>query len=135
MGKTLGNADDTSHTKERNSAMVNETLPQGASPQRTRQAWSVLIVSTFAFTLDLRALQATLDATGQQIAEAARPAAQAGAQVLYDEVKRNVSRIKRKTGNLAASIYQVYSKDQSRPNGLQTYHIGWNNSNVMAQGG
>ncbi len=51
MGKTLGNADDTSHTKERNSAMVNETLPQGASPQRTRQAWSVLIVSTFAFTV------------------------------------------------------------------------------------
>ena len=31
--------------------MVNETLPQGASPQRTRQAWSVLIVSTFAFTV------------------------------------------------------------------------------------
>ena len=51
MGKTLGNADDTSHTKERNSAMVNETLPQGASPQRTRQVWSVLIVSTFAFTV------------------------------------------------------------------------------------
>lgn len=84
-------------------------------------------MSTFGITLDLRALRATLDATGQQIAEAARPAAQAGAQVLYDEVKRNVSRIKRKTGNLAASIYQVYSKDQSRPNGLQTYHIGWNN--------
>ena len=83
-------------------------------------------MSTFGITLDLRALQATLDATGQQIAEAARPAAQAGAQVLYDEVKRNVSRIKRKTGNLAASIYQVYSKDQSRPNRLQTYHIGWN---------
>ena len=31
--------------------MVNETLPKGASPQRTRQAWSVLIVSTFAFTV------------------------------------------------------------------------------------
>jgi len=84
------------------------------------------VSNTLVITLDVRALATTLDATRQQIAEAARPAAQAGAQVLYNEVMRNVSRIKRKTGNLAASIYQVYSKDQSRPNGLQTYHIGWN---------
>jgi len=84
-------------------------------------------VSTFAFTLDLRALQATLDATGQQIAEAARPAAQAGAQVLYDEVKRNVSRIKRKTGNLAASIYQVFAANESAP-GTATYYVSWRTS-------
>ena len=31
--------------------MANATLPPGDSPQRTRQAWSVLIVSTFAFTV------------------------------------------------------------------------------------
>lgn len=82
--------------------------------------------NTLVITLDVRALATTLDATRQQIAEAARPAAQAGAQVLYDEVKRNVSRIKRKTGNLAASIYQAYSKDASKPDGVQTYHISWN---------
>ena len=31
--------------------MAPTTLPPGDSPQRTRQAWSVLIVSTFAFTV------------------------------------------------------------------------------------
>ena len=31
--------------------MATPTLPPGDSPQRTRQAWSVLIVSTFAFTV------------------------------------------------------------------------------------
>ena len=31
--------------------MANATLTPGDSPQRTRQAWSVLIVSTFAFTV------------------------------------------------------------------------------------
>jgi NNP family nitrate/nitrite transporter-like MFS transporter len=31
--------------------MAHTTLPPGDSPQRTRQAWSVLIVSTFAFTV------------------------------------------------------------------------------------
>ena len=31
--------------------MASTPLPPGASPQRTRQAWSVLIVSTFAFTV------------------------------------------------------------------------------------
>eukprot|EP01030_Chromulinospumella_sphaerica_P023974 gene23974-24034_t len=31
--------------------MAQANLPTGNSPQRTRQAWSVLIVSTFAFTV------------------------------------------------------------------------------------
>lgn len=31
--------------------MAHTPLPPGDSPQRTRQAWSVLIVSTFAFTV------------------------------------------------------------------------------------
>ena len=50
MGKTLGNAWTIPPIRKGNSAMVNETLPQGASPS-ARQAWSVLIVSTFAFTV------------------------------------------------------------------------------------
>ena len=83
-------------------------------------------MSTFGITVDLGALRATLDATNADFAAAARPAAQAGAQVLYDEVKRNVGRIKRKTGNLAASIYQAYSQSNSRQGGVQTYHISWN---------
>lgn len=56
---------------------------------------------------------------------ATRPAAQAGAQVLYEEVKRNVAKMGRKTGNLAASIYQAYSKDNSGPTEA-TYHVSWN---------
>lgn len=31
--------------------MANASLSQGDSPQRSRQAWSVLIVSTLAFTV------------------------------------------------------------------------------------
>lgn len=83
-------------------------------------------MSTFRITVDLAGLKAQLDADMHTMGEAARPAAQAGAQVLYDEVKRNVARIKRKTGNLAASIYQAYSKDNSTPGGRATYHVSWN---------
>lgn len=56
---------------------------------------------------------------------AVRPAAQAGADVFYKEVKQNVGKIRRRTGNLASSIYQVYSKDNSTPS-TATYHISWN---------
>lgn len=79
---------------------------------------------TFAITADLSGLDAITDGLAGEAEAAARPAAQAMAQVLYDEVKRNVSRIKRKTGNLASSIYQVYS-DQSTP-GHPVYHVSWN---------
>lgn len=73
--------------------------------------------------------------------EAIRPAAQAGAQVFYEEVKLNAKRgnevrhLKgkdasgkgrtRPAGLLAASIYQVYSKDNS-DNKHATYHVSWN---------
>lgn len=59
-------------------------------------------------------------------AEAAvRPAAQAGAQVFYDLVKANVAKVGRKTGNLAGSIYQVYSRDNSSK-AVAQYHVSWN---------
>lgn len=71
-----------------------------------------------------------------------RPVSQAGAQVLYDETKQRASVIRSKEphyftsksgkrygpfqpGNLAASIYQVFSFDKSNPN-VATYHISWN---------
>jgi hypothetical protein len=78
----------------------------------------------FAIRVDSAALG--LDDLGARCDEAVRPAAQAMAQVLYEEVKRNVtSRVKRKTGNLAASIYQAYSTRASSP-GHATYHVSWN---------
>lgn len=81
--------------------------------------------NSFAITADTSGLEAWLDQLGDEAEAAVRPAAQAAAQVLYDEVKRNVGRIKRKTGNLERSIYQAFSADNSGT-GFATYHVSWN---------
>lgn len=80
-------------------------------------------MTAFSITLDLSDLGLDELATGAE--EAVRPAAQAGAQVFYDRVKANVTKLGRVTGNLAGSIYQVYSKDNSG-RGRAQYHISWN---------
>lgn len=74
---------------------------------------------------DLSGLNSYLSQLGDQVEEAVRPAAQAGADVLYKEVQANVSKIRRKTGNLARSIYQAYSENNSGP-ARATYHVSWN---------
>ena len=80
---------------------------------------------SFTIKADTAGLNGFLDELEGAAKEAVRPAAQVGTQVLYDEVQRNVSRIGKKTGNLAASIYQVYSQDNS--GALRaTYHVSWN---------
>lgn len=84
-------------------------------------------MNAFAIRTNLADLERQLDGDAELLEAAARPAAQAGAQVLYDEVKRNVARIKRVTGNLDRSIYQAFSDSNSGP-GLATYHISWNAS-------
>jgi HK97 gp10 family phage protein len=66
---------------------------------------------------------ADLGAFADRATEAARPAAQAMAQVIYDAIRSNIPI---RTGNLRRSIYQVYSYDNSVPGGLQIYHISWN---------
>lgn len=76
---------------------------------------------------------------------AARPAAQAGAQVIYDAARLNVPVSKgahyfygssyKKTGQkyffnsgtLKNSIYQVYSKTSSNKN-VAAYHVSWNHT-------
>lgn len=82
-------------------------------------------MTTFGITVEIADVEKMLDGIGDHCEAAARPAAQAGAQVLYDGVKRNVAAIKRHTGNLASSIYQVYSAKESG-RGLASYHISWN---------
>lgn len=77
-----------------------------------------------SINFDDKALQAGLDELAADALAAVRPAAQAGAQVLYDEVKSNAS-ARKKTGNLAASIYQVFSDDNSTPRRAE-YHVSWN---------
>jgi hypothetical protein len=54
-----------------------------------------------------------------------RPAAQAMAQVFYEQVRTNVLAMRQHTGNLLRSIYQAHSADASRP-GVTTYHVSWN---------
>jgi HK97 gp10 family phage protein len=76
-------------------------------------------------SVDMGEVNAWLDGMASTVEDASRPAAQAGAQVLYDEVRRNVAAIGKKSGNLERSIYQVFSKDQSAQ-GRATYHVSWN---------
>ena len=80
---------------------------------------------SFAMKADIDRLLAGVNGMQDRAEEAARPAAQAAAQVLYDAVKANVARIKKHTGNLDRSIYQAFSIDNSGP-GRATYHISWN---------
>jgi hypothetical protein len=75
--------------------------------------------------LDTSGLDALFDRMESNMNEAVRPAAQAAAQVLYDDVKKNVQALGRKTGKLDSSIYQVYSASSSSP-GKATYQVSWN---------
>lgn len=90
---------------------------------------------SFSIKFDTSALDAELDAIAAASQKNIRPAAQAGAQVLYDEVhlRAPVAARARKTksgrivepGALKASIYQVYSHDNSTDE-RATYHVSWN---------
>lgn len=77
------------------------------------------------FAITVSGADLGLEQLDAQALAAARPAAQAGAQVLYDAVKSNVSRLGRVTGNLAASIYQAHIDSEERP-GHSAYRISWN---------
>lgn len=79
----------------------------------------------FALRLNLADFEKQLDADADNFEAAARPAAQAAIQVFYDEIRRNVSKLRQHTGNLASSIYQVYSQDNSGQ-GYATYQASWN---------
>lgn len=93
-----------------------------------------MVGEAFSIKFDASGLSAALDQLQHQ-AETVRPAAQAGAQILYDEVllRVPVGKHQRKTkssrvilpGALKASIYQVYSTDNSGE-GRATYHVSWN---------
>lgn len=80
-----------------------------------------------------------LRATADVLNQATRPAAQAGAQVIYDRAKTLVPVSKAahnfygthavygpyRPGTLRDSIYQVFSKDNSFRD-MSTYHVSWN---------
>lgn len=105
-----------------------------------------------SFSFDLAAFERSVNATKEQMHKAVRPAAQAGAQVIYSMAKANASMLRSdrehwfygtaaknapkgqkkalaygpfKPGSLYESIYQAYSKDNSSST-RATYHVSWN---------
>jgi hypothetical protein len=82
---------------------------------------------TVTFTADTSGVDRLIAGLESLLIEKAPEVAAAGALVVYDEVKLNVSQIGKKSGNLHKSIYRVLSEKQSnRATGKITYHISWN---------
>ena len=99
--------------------------------------------NSFNIGVDTSGLDSLLDSLGSAASEVVRPAAHAGAFVLYTRAKllapvfaggpKFIKRSKSgksggywiKPGQLRDSIYRVYSKDNSG-DGVATYHISWN---------
>ena len=89
--------------------------------------------------MNVAAFKAQLRAEVDKLHAATRPAAQAGAQIIYDRARLNAPvsekphyfHIRGKKygpyapGNLRDSIYQVFSKDNSYKD-VSTYHVSWN---------
>ena len=92
--------------------------------------------------MDVAKFKERLRATADELGRATRPAAQEGAQVVYDRAKQIVSAelvSKREhkfhiegrvygpfqPGTLLRSIYQAFSDDNSFKD-VSTYHISWN---------
>jgi hypothetical protein len=80
--------------------------------------------NSFTMSVDTSALNKQLQGIAEAIDGVVRPAAQAGAQVLYEEVKRNASRLGRVSGRLQNAIYQAFSTDNSSEK-TATYHVSW----------
>ena len=88
-----------------------------------------------SMNVDLSSITAQLDKLNAVVNSAVRPAAQAGAQVYYNEVKLRAKRgnetryLKggrtRPAGLLASAIYQVFSTKNSSEQ-KATYHVSWN---------
>lgn len=81
---------------------------------------------SFRLDFDDSAITRTLDSLSDAAEQdLIRPAAQAAAQVFYEQVKRNVAGLGRVTGKLSDSIYQAY-RDKESGHGKAVYHVSWN---------
>lgn len=95
--------------------------------------------SSFKVKVNLQSFKEQLRATADALNRATRPAAQAGAQIIYDAARLLVPESERvhmfhgtnqvygpySPGNLRNAIYQAFSKDNSFKD-VSTYHISWN---------
>lgn len=94
-----------------------------------------------AIRMDISKFKEELRASANELHAATRPAAQAGAQIIYERARLNAPVSKHahmfhgthgvygpyRPGNLRDSIYQVYSEEKSYKD-RSTYHISWNKS-------
>jgi len=92
-------------------------------------------------TLDLTGINAQLDQLTANARTSARKAAQAGAQVYYDEVRARVpvsakphsTKGKKQTftpGTLRRAVYQAFVENESSA-GQATYRVSWNKSHAF----
>ena len=90
-------------------------------------------------TLDFSKIEAKLDAITKAAGKATRPAAQAGAQVFYDEMRARVPvsakphKSGKKTynpGTLRKAIYQAYVEKESGDS-KAAYRVSWNKSHAF----
>lgn len=87
--------------------------------------------NSVSLKVDMGAVNALVQGLKDDMHEAVRPAAQAAAQVFYEIVLQNVDTLtKAVKGNLRSSIYQAFSKSNSKAAGdgytRATYHVSWN---------
>ena len=89
--------------------------------------------------VDIAGFKQQLQSTADKMNQATRPAAQAGAQIIYERAKALVPVSSAahmfhgshaiygpyRPGTLRNSIYQVFSKDNSFRD-VSTYHVSWN---------
>jgi len=80
---------------------------------------------SFKIDVDLAGLDRYMNELADNADAAARPAAQAAIQVVYDQIRLNVAAMGRKSGNLERSIYQAYATKEATP-GRAIYQAGWN---------
>ena len=94
-----------------------------------------------SIAFDFSKIAAKLDNIAKAAKEGARPAAQAGAQVFYEEVKQRVpvsakahsTKGKKQTftpGTLRKAIYQAFA-DKESGDGKASYRISWNKSHAF----
>lgn len=83
------------------------------------------MAESLTISFDHEALDSALEEIEAAALALVRPAAQAGTQVLYDEVVLRVNSMGKKTGALAGAIYQAFSQDNSSA-ARATYHVSWN---------
>lgn len=84
--------------------------------------------NTVSIAIDVSPLNDLVKRLGDDIEGVIRTAAQAGAQVIYDRARMNVSMLHKSgvgTGNLYNSIYQKFAEDLSEAGKRAVYKVSW----------